>query len=88
MRLRSSRGYDTDDVTSHRVGDEEHSAVDQTDSIEANLAGGMEIVKLDYVGVQEHLRGRSEVDAVLLPVGKLLGVVLFEVHREPRLRIY
>jgi hypothetical protein len=69
MRLRSSCGYDPNCLASHRVGDEEHSAVDQTDSVKAQLTSGVEIVKLNHIGIQEHFRGRSEVDALLLPVG-------------------
>src|SRR5687768_16907349 len=88
MRLRSSCGYDASDVAPHRIGDEEHSAVDETDSAESQLATSIEIIKLDHIGAQEHLRRRSEVDAVLLPVGLLLGAVPFEVHREPRPRTY
>jgi hypothetical protein len=45
MRLRSSFGYGPDNIVSHRVGDEEHSAIGQTDSIEAQLAGGVEIIE-------------------------------------------
>jgi len=82
MRFRSSCGYDADDVASHRAGDEEHSAVDQTNSVEACLAGGTEIVKLDHIRVQEDLRGRAEVDTMLVPVGLFLGAVSFEVHRK------
>jgi uncharacterized membrane protein YbaN (DUF454 family) len=52
-----------------------HSAVDQTDSVEAQLASGIEIIKLDHIRVQEHFRGRAEVDTMLLPVGLFLGVV-------------
>src|SRR5215216_7333567 len=88
MRLRSSRGYDANDIAPHRIGDEEHAAVDKTNCIEARLAGGTEIVELDHRRVQEHLRGRSELNAVLLPVGLLLGGVPFEVHRKPRYRRY
>src|ERR1700730_5233463 len=84
MRLRSSGGYDANDIASHRLGDEEHSAVHQTNSVETQLASGIEVIELDHMRVQEHLRGRPEVDAVLLPVGLLLGAVPFEVHREPR----
>jgi hypothetical protein len=65
MRLRSSCGYDANDVAAYRISDEEHSPVDQTAGVEAQLAGGIEIIKLDHIGVQEHLRRRSEVDAVL-----------------------
>src|SRR5208282_468978 len=83
MRLRSSGGYDADDVASHRVSDEEHPAVDQTNSIETRLASGVEIIELNHIRVQEHFRRNSEVDAVFLPVGLFLGAVPFEVHREP-----
>jgi hypothetical protein len=88
MWLRSSGGYDTNDVASHRTGDEEHSAVYQSDGVEAQLASGVEVIELDHVRIQEHFRGRSKVDTVLIPVGRLLGAVLFEVHRELRLQIY
>src|SRR5579863_4061948 len=88
MRLRSSCGYDASDIAPHRVGDEEHSPVDQTDRVEAQLAGGIEIIKLDHIGVEEHLRRRSEVDAMLFSVGLFLGAVPFEVHCDPQLRIY
>src|ERR1700722_162153 len=73
MWLRSSRGDDAHDVTSYRRGDNEHPALDKTDCVEAQLAGGIAIVELDEIGIQEHLRGRSEVDAVLLPVRLLLA---------------
>src|SRR5208282_6838241 len=88
MRLRSSGGYDADDVASHRVSDEEHPAVDQTNSIETRLASGVEIIELNHIWIQEDFRRSSEVDAVFLPVGLFLGAVPFEVHSEPRLRIY
>src|SRR5258705_6669923 len=88
MRLRSSCGYDASDLVPHRIGDKQHSPVDQTDSVEAQLAGGIEIIKLDHVRVQEHLRRRLEVDAMLLPIALFLAAVPFEVHCEPRLRIY
>jgi hypothetical protein len=88
MRLRSAGGYDPNDVASRRMGQEEHSPIDQTDCVEAQLASGIEIIKLDHVGVQEHLRRRSEVDAVLLPVGLLLATVPFEVRRGPRPPMY
>src|ERR1700730_1963823 len=78
MRLRSSRGYDTNDGAPHRVGDKKHAAVDQADRIETQLVGRIEIVELDHIGIQEHLRGRSKVDAMLPPVGLFLGVVPFE----------
>jgi hypothetical protein len=88
MRLRSSCGYDPNDVIPHRIGDKKHSAFDKANYVEAHLAGGAEFVELDYIRVQEHLRGRSEVDAVLLPVGLLLGGVLSKSIGEPRLPIY
>jgi hypothetical protein len=47
MRLGSSGGYDANDVRSHRVGDKEYPAVDQTDSAEAHLASGAEVIELD-----------------------------------------
>src|SRR4051812_47116166 len=80
MRLRSSCGYDTSDVAPHRIADEEHSPIDQTDGVEAQLAGGIQIIKLDHIGVQKYLRRRSEVDAMLLAVRLFLGPVPFEVH--------
>src|SRR2546423_13570026 len=49
MRLRSSRGYDADDVASHRVANEEHSAVDQADGVEAQPAVGIAFVKFNQV---------------------------------------
>ena len=88
MRLRSSRGNDPNHVPSHRVADEQHPAVDQTDGAEARLATGIAIVELDHVWVQEHLRGRSKVDTVFLSVGAFLGTVPFEVHGAPRPRVY
>ncbi len=51
-----------------RVSDEEHPAVDQTNSIEAQLASGVEVIELNHIWVQEHFRRSSEVDAVFLPV--------------------
>src|ERR1700691_4259327 len=88
MWVRSSGGYDANDLASHRISDEEHSAVDQSDGVEAQLAGGVEVVELNRVRVQEHFRGRSKVNTVLIPVGQLLGAVPFEIHRELRLQIY
>src|ERR1700736_5319306 len=49
MRLRSSCGYDANDVASQRIGDEEHSAVDQTDGVEARLASGVEGISAEPV---------------------------------------
>jgi hypothetical protein len=50
MRLRSSCGYDANDVAPHCIGDEEHSPVDETDRVEAQLASGIDIIKLDHIG--------------------------------------
>src|ERR1700693_4333796 len=72
IRLRSSGGYDADDVTSQRVGDEKHAALDKTDGIEAHLAGATNFVELDHIWVQEDLGGGSEIDAVLLDTGSFL----------------
>ena len=77
MRLRSSRGYDTNDGAPHRVGDKKHAAIDQTDSVESQFVGSLKIVELDYVRLQEHLGGCPEVEAVLLPVGLLLFIVVY-----------
>jgi hypothetical protein len=65
MWLRSSCGYDTNDVTPQRVCDEEHATIDKTNRIEAQLAIGTEIIELNKIGIQEHLRGSSESDTVL-----------------------
>ena len=46
MRLRSSGGYNTNDVAPHRVGDEEHPAVDQANSVETQLASGIAVIEL------------------------------------------
>ena len=54
--LRSSGGYDTNDVASHGVGHEEHPALDQANRVETQLAGRVDVAELD------HFRGRSEVD--------------------------
>src|ERR1700704_2273778 len=83
MRLRSSCGYDASDLAPHRIGNEKHALVDQTDRVEAQLAGGIEIIKLDHIGVQEHLRRRLEIDAMLLPVGLFLGAVIRSPLRAP-----
>src|SRR5208283_484601 len=72
MRLCPSGGYDANDRPPHRVGDEEHPAIDQADSVEAKLVGGVEIVELDQIRVQENLGSRSEVDTMLLSVGPFL----------------
>src|ERR1700730_14735046 len=85
MRLRSSCGYDADNLAPHCIGDEEHSAVDQTDGIKAQLATVIEIIKLDHIRIQEHFRRRPEVDTVLLPVGLFLGAVPVEVQCGPEL---
>jgi len=42
MRFRSSGGYDSNDGAPHRVGNEQHSAVDQADGVESQLAGDIE----------------------------------------------
>jgi hypothetical protein len=47
----SSCGYDANDVAPRRIGDEEHSPIDQIDGVEAQLASGIEIIKLDHVAV-------------------------------------
>src|SRR5580658_6823415 len=78
--LRSSRGDDANEVASHRIGHKEHPPLDRADCVEAQLAGGTAIVELDEIGIQEHFRGRLEVDAVLLPVGLLFDGVPFESH--------
>jgi hypothetical protein len=69
MRFCPSGGYDANDRAPHRAGDEKHSAVDLANSIAAQLVGDIEIIELDHIRVQEHLRGRSEVDTMLLLVG-------------------
>jgi hypothetical protein len=88
MRLCPSGGNDTNDCPSHRVSDEEHPAVDQADGVEAQLAVGVAVIELDHVRVQEHPGGGPKVEAVLLPVGLLLGVVPLEVHHVRRPCIY
>jgi len=62
--LRSSGGYDANAVASHRIGDEEHSTVYQSDDVKAHLASGAEVIELDHVRIQEHFCSRSKVDAV------------------------
>ncbi len=47
-----------------------------------------EIVELDHIRVEEDLRRRSEVDAVLLSIGFLLGAVPLEVHPRASNRSY
>jgi hypothetical protein len=66
MRLRSSDGYDADDLASHRVSDEEHSAVDQANSIETQSASdldatghGGELVDEDGARGRLHVKGRE-----------------------------
>src|SRR5260370_17130297 len=83
MRLRSSCGYDANDVVPHRIGDEEHSAVDQADSVEAQLASAVEVIELDHVRVQDHFGGLSKVATVLLPAAHLLAPLPSETHRNP-----
>jgi RNA polymerase sigma factor (sigma-70 family) len=84
MRFCPSGGNDANDRPSHRVSDKEHTAIDQADGVEAQFVGGVTIIELDDVHVQEHLGGRAEVETMLLPVGLRLGVVPLEVHRLPR----
>ena len=60
MWLRSSGGYDANDVASHRIGDEKHSAVDQSDGVETQLARGIDVIELEHVRIQEHFRVRSK----------------------------
>jgi hypothetical protein len=50
-------------------------------ALKPQLASGVEVIELDHLRVQEHFRGRSKVDTVLIPVGQLLDAVPFEVHR-------
>jgi hypothetical protein len=88
MWLRSSGRYNANDVDSQCVSDKEHSAVYQSDGVEAQLASGVEVIELDHVRIQEHFRGRSKVNTVLFAVGQLLGAVPYEVHGELRLQIY
>src|SRR5271166_3641690 len=88
MRLRSSGGYDSNFVASSRVSDEEHPTLDHADRVETQLAGRVDVIELDHIGVEEHFRGRPEVDAMLLAVGLLLRAVPLEVHRKPRAPIY
>jgi hypothetical protein len=52
MRLRSSSGYDANDVAPQRVCNEQHSGIDKTDSIEAQLAIVIDVVELDHIGGQ------------------------------------
>jgi hypothetical protein len=49
MRLRSSRGYDANDIIPHRVGDEQHPTVNQADRVEAQLVRCTEVVELDHI---------------------------------------
>src|SRR6266568_1423510 len=83
MRLRSSGGNDANDGTPHGIGDEKHAAVDQADRIEPLLTSSIAIIELDDVRVQEHLRRRLEVDAMLPSISELLGSIPFEIHRGP-----
>jgi hypothetical protein len=53
MRLRSSGGYNTNDLAPHRAGDEDHPAVDQANSVETQLASGIAVIELDHIRVQE-----------------------------------
>ena len=73
MRLRSSCGYDANDVTPHDVGDKEHAAVDQANRIEPQLTSGITVIELDDVRVQEHLRRRLEVETVPTHPTGLIG---------------
>ena len=73
MRLRSSCGYDADHVAPHCISDEEHSSVDETDSVETQFTTGVEIIILDHIRVQEHFRSRSKVDTVFLSIGLFLS---------------
>jgi hypothetical protein len=88
MTLRSSGGYDADNVVSQRVSDKEHPAVDYADSIEAQLAGRFDVIELDQIRVQEHPGGSFEVDAVFLPIGLRFGAVPLEIHCLPPERQY
>src|SRR5947209_1690452 len=89
MWLCPSGGYDAQDRSSYyRVSNEENPAFDHANCIETHLVGGIQIVELDYMRVQEHPRGRSKVDAVLFPVGEFLHSVPFEFHRGSRPHIY
>src|SRR5579859_2121699 len=71
MRLRSSCGYDASDLAPHRVGDEEHSPIDQTDRVEAQLAGGVEIIKLDHIGSRNTFAAVWEPTLRWRPCGRL-----------------
>src|SRR5467141_983378 len=85
MTFRVAHGVEGAPICLWRLLRIELTAVDQADSVEAQLASGVEVIELDHVRVQEHLRVRPKVDTMLLPVGQLLGAGPFEVHREPRL---
>jgi hypothetical protein len=50
------------------------TVVDQTDSVEAQLAGGIEIIELDHVRAQEHLCGRHCLGAPIRLIGAATGV--------------
>jgi hypothetical protein len=80
MWLRSSCGYDADAIDSHGVGHKEHSVVDHSDRVEAQFTDPVAVVKLDRMGIKKYLRGRPEVDAVLLAVRLLLGAIPLEIY--------
>jgi hypothetical protein len=80
MRLRSSRRDDSHCVAPHRISDKKHTIVDKANSIETQLATGMQVVELDHVRIQKDSGRGPEVDAVLPQVDTFFGVVPFEIH--------
>jgi hypothetical protein len=79
MRLRSSGGYDPDGFACDRIGDEKHSPIDQADDIEALFVADLDIIELDRVWIQEHTGCSSKIDAMLAPIGLLLGTIPLEI---------
>src|SRR5262245_45525399 len=80
MGLGASRRNDAGHIASDRIGDNEQPAVDEADRIEAGLARGIAVLEIDDEGIKEHLRGRPEVDAMLLAIVLLLDIVSLELH--------
>jgi len=62
MRLRSSDGYDANDVVPHHVDNEQHSAIDKANGVETKFAGAADIVELD------HIRSKNTFAAVRKPI--------------------
>jgi len=80
MRLGSSRRNNPNDSTPLGIGNAKHSTVDQADRFVSQHLGGTEIIEVDDIGIEEHLRGGFEVDPMLDPIGLFFAGIPLEIH--------